>query len=184
MLPKRGRIWSTLCRLLKVCSPADSQEPHSPTQALNSCSPRSPEYTAFSEMQGPVLDTPEGPILGPNAIVRYVASQGRVPELYPSASRHPIARAQIETWVEFALSTRMLLDIAQHPMPGMKKLDKQWQDIAIAEVFKLVKGVNAHLRIHTLLVGAHVTLAEVVVAAELIDFYTQVRWVQCRMLHA
>ena len=133
------------------------------------------QHCAFYNLQVPVLDTTQGPILGPYAIARYVASQGSVPELYPTAARHTMARTQIETWVEYALGARMLLDLATQPVQGMKKLDKQWQDAAIAEVQKLIKGLNAHLQTHTLLVGAHISLADIVVAAELIDFYTQVR---------
>ncbi|KAK9796680.1 hypothetical protein WJX73_008232 [Symbiochloris irregularis] len=135
---------------------------------------KTPWFQALSPQgQVPVLDTTHGPILGPYAIARYVASQGRVPELYPSAASQRMTRTQIETWVEYALGARMLLTLALGPVQGMKKLDKQWHDIALDQVMKLCKGLDLHLQSHTLLVGAHISLADVVVAAELLDFYTE-----------
>lgn len=121
-----------------------------------------------------MLQTTQGAILGPSAIARYVASQGRVPELYPPASRQTLTRTQIDTWVEFALGARMMLAWATEPLLGLRKFDKQLHEVVMGQVMALVKGLDLHLQSHTLLVGAHISLADVVVAAELLDFYTLV----------
>jgi len=116
----------------------------------------------------PVLETDKGTISESNAIVRYIAREGKA-GLYGKSN---IDAGLIDQWIDFASSEIELAAYAwifpiQGVIPNNAVATKKAQD----DIKRVLSILDNHLLTRTYLVGNQVTLADIVVATSLLQLY-------------
>ena len=117
----------------------------------------------------PVLETPEGCIFESNAIARYVARLRRDTSLYGSSF---FESALVDQWMDYAANE---LEPARamwlFPVQGFMQCDQEAYDAARADMMKALHVLETRLETREFLVGAQVTLADIVVVCALVDLF-------------
>lgn len=117
----------------------------------------------------PVLETPEGCIFESNAIARYVARLRRDTSLY---GRSFFESALVDQWVDFAANeVEPARAMWLFPVQGFMQFDQEAYDAARADMMKALHLLDARLESCEYLVGAQVTLADIVVVCALVDLF-------------
>jgi elongation factor 1-gamma len=133
----------------------------------------SKEFKGLSPIgKTPVLSTPNGPIFESNAILRYVARLRGDSGLYGDSFQEI---ALVDQWIDFSLNE---LEPVRHiwllPVQGVLAFNGKAYGEARKEVADALAVLNAHLRHNTFLVGTHVTIADIAVAAALLEPYREI----------
>jgi glutathione S-transferase len=86
-------------------------------------------------------------------------------------------RSQIDAWVDWsiALTSKDLTASWVHAIFGATPYDKEAAEAGPEKLLQLLIPLEAHLQQRTFLVGHTVTLADLVVACEVLLFYVSVR---------
>ena len=103
-------------------------------------------------------------------MARYVTNKSTT-GLYPSTPRHALTRAQIDAWVDTAVTLYQTVGDIVYPILGYRPFDKQYHGLVSGRLQQQLHALNLHLQSRTYLVGPHITLADIVVAAELLMLY-------------
>jgi len=130
----------------------------------------SKEFKALSPIgKTPVLSTPNGPIFESNAILRYVARLRGDSGLYGDSFHDA---ALVDQWVDFSLNE---LEPVRHiwllPVQGILQFNGKAYVEAKKELGDALAVLDNHLLHHTFLVSNHVTIADIAIAAALIEPY-------------
>jgi len=119
----------------------------------------------------PVLEVPEGVIFEPNAAARYVARLGKN-RLYGSTAWES---GSIDNWIEFSANEVLLPgSVWVFPILGYIPDNATATQKAKGDVRRALDILNKHLTTRTFLVGQRISLADIVVAADLYRLYQRV----------
>lgn len=120
----------------------------------------------------PVLETPEGAIWESNAIARYVARLNDTGKLF---GKNNYEASLVEQWIEW---TRFDLELPAsawiYPITGVVDYDADIVNNAKNDIKKALGLLNEHLRLRTFLVGERISLADIIVAVNLLNLFTRV----------
>eukprot|EP00884_Botryococcus_braunii_P016365 jgi/Botrbrau1/3411/Bobra.0337s0044.1 len=153
---------------------------------------KSPEYLAKCPTgKYPYLETPDGPLFESNAICRYIANLTK-------SSIHPRdngTRAEVDAWVDYSMSLDDIPSQLIYPLLGLP-YDKEKADACWRKLDEQCDVLNKHLAARTYFVGEHVTLADIVMLAQLFglwlvafgeerrkSFPNLIRWMQMMLEH-
>jgi len=130
----------------------------------------SKEFKALSPIgKTPVLSTPNGPIFESNAILRYIARLRADSGLYGDSFQDA---ALVDQWVDFSLNE---LEPVRHiwllPVQGILQFNGKAYVESKKELGDALAVLDNHLLHHTWLVTNHVTIADIAIAAALIEPY-------------
>ncbi|KAK9823998.1 hypothetical protein WJX72_006880 [[Myrmecia] bisecta] len=136
----------------------------------------SPDYLSKQPLgKSPSLETEDGSIFESSAIARYLATISNRTSLYPQPdSPAAVARAQIDGWVDWALSLDPVSEALVYPLLDYMPHSQPAADKAEADLKGLLTALEAQLQQQTYLVGDKLTLADVVVAAHFVPLYLAV----------
>lgn len=119
----------------------------------------------------PVLETDKGFISESNAIVRFIAREGKA-SLYGKSN---LDASLIDQWVEFSATEVELPAYAWVlPIQGVIANNPQATAKAQQDIKKVLQILDGHLYTRTYMVGNNVTLADIVLASALLPLYTLV----------
>lgn len=120
----------------------------------------------------PVLETAEGAIWESNAIARYVARLNDTGKLF---GNNNYEASLVDQWIEW---TRFDLELPAmawlYPIFGITKYDAEATANAKNDLKKALAILNEHLRLRTYLVGERISLADIIVAVNLLNLFTRV----------
>ncbi|KAK9836681.1 hypothetical protein WJX74_005908 [Apatococcus lobatus] len=121
--------------------------------------------------KSPLLQTPEGHIVGGNTIARFLAQAGSVKGLTGTSAYHT---ALIEEWIELLTSDLQApLDSWYLPLVGVWSYDKKKEDAAQKAVASIMDVLEAYLLHESFLAGHKVTLADIIAVCILQPAYAQ-----------
>ena len=103
-------------------------------------------------------------------MARYVAAHSTT-GLYPGGQQQAFRKAQIDAWVDTAISLYQTVAELAYPILGLAQYDRQAYVSAKDRLYQQLQAYNHHLQANTFLVGDHITLADIVVAAESVLLY-------------
>lgn len=119
----------------------------------------------------PVLETDKGFISESNAIVRFIAREGKH-ALYGKSN---LDASLIDQWVDFSASEVELPAYAWVlPIQGVIPNNPQATAKAQQDIKKVLQILDGHLYTRTYMVGNTITLADIVLASALLPLYTLV----------
>jgi elongation factor 1-gamma len=137
---------------------------------LDVADPASAELKKYSPSGKSVLVTPHGPVFENTAILRYLARVHPDAGLYGSSVYQA---ALVDQWVDFgSLELEPVRHIWLLPTKGHIKFDGKAYSEAKKELTDALTILNEHLLHHTFLVGHQVTIADIAIAAALVEPYT------------
>lgn len=128
---------------------------------------RTPEFLKLNPFgKVPVLETPDGPLFESNAIARYVA---RLVEDSPLLGSSAYESALIEQWIDVATTeVDAVFSKWLYPLLGFRPYVEQAVEAAFTEVTRSLVVLNSYFASNTYLVGHSVTLADIVMACNLL----------------
>lgn len=130
----------------------------------------SAELKKYSPSGKSVLVTPHGTIFENTAILRYLARVHPDSGLYGSSVYQA---ALVDQWVDFgSLELEPVRHIWLLPTKGHIKFDGKAYSEAKKELTDALTVLNDHLLHHTFLVGHQITIADIAIAAALVEPYT------------
>eukprot|EP01068_Selenidium_serpulae_P006012 Selendium_serpulae@DN4263_c0_g1_i1.p1 len=134
---------------------------------------KTPEFKAKSPLgRTPVLETPNGCIVGSGAAARYIERLGPEAELY-GRSFHE--QAQIEMWIEMGQNElEVPLSAWTYPIMGLVEKNEEAISRAKTDVNVALAHMNQHLISNTYLVGERLSLADICLITPLIEAYRTV----------
>jgi len=130
----------------------------------------SKEFKSLSPIgKTPVLSTPNGPIFESNAILRYIARLRADSGLYGDSFQDA---ALVDQWIDFSLNeVEPVRHIWLLPVQGILQFNGKAYVEAKKELGDALAVLDNHLLHHTFLVSNHVTIADIAIAAALIEPY-------------
>ncbi|KAL2611572.1 hypothetical protein R1flu_023264 [Riccia fluitans] len=128
---------------------------------------KTPEFTKLNPIQKvPVLVTPEGGVFESNAIARHVA---RTKDMLLGSTLYE--KAQVDQWCDFA-ATEIDANMARYVYP---KLGMTWlatapnvEEFALNGLKRALGALNSYLASQTYVVGNTITVADIVIACNLL----------------
>lgn len=134
---------------------------------------KSKEFLAKSPLgKVPVLDTANGPLSEPNAIVRYLARESKSPTLFGTSH---FEASEIDQWIDFAaMDIELPGSVWVFPILGFIPNNAVATQKAKGDVRKALEILNKHLTTRTFLVGQRISIADITVATALLRLYQHV----------
>jgi len=133
--------------------------------------PSNAEFRKVSPFGKPVVVTANGPIFESTAILRYIARLRPESGLYGQSLHES---GLVDQWVDFgALEVETVRHIWLLPTKGHIKFDGRAYTEAKKELGDALSLLNKHLLHHTYLVGNQITLADISLAAALVEPYAE-----------
>jgi len=134
---------------------------------------KSKEFLAKSPLgKAPVLETSDGALSEPNAIVRYFARVSKSTTFYGSS---PFEASEVDQWLDFAAQDIELPgSVWVFPVLGFIPNNAVATQKAKGDVRKALEVLNKHLQTRTFLVGQRISIADVTVATALLRLYQHV----------
>eukprot|EP00243_Klebsormidium_subtile_P004216 TRINITY_DN18033_c0_g1_i1.p1 TRINITY_DN18033_c0_g1~~TRINITY_DN18033_c0_g1_i1.p1 ORF type:complete len:419 (+),score=154.60 TRINITY_DN18033_c0_g1_i1:161-1417(+) len=128
---------------------------------------KTPEFLKLNPAgKVPVLVTPQGPIFESNAIAKYVSKLRPAVELYPAKLQD---QALVDQWVDFSqIEIRGYVQEWVSMRAGRMPYDKTREGTVKGKAMEGLKTLNNYLASHTYLVGNKVTVADIIVACNLL----------------
>jgi len=140
---------------------------------------KSPEFLAKNPTGSlPTLETESGVIFESNAIARYVVRLNDSAKLY---GRSPFEASSIDSWLDFANTE--IRGPSNDIVPGLLGLsgyNKPAAEAAKAKLHKVLATLDGYLLSRTFLVGETISLADIVVAVQLVPLFRLVFDLQFR----
>jgi len=131
---------------------------------------KSPEFLAKNPTGSlPTLETESGVIFESNAIARYVVRLNDSAKLY---GRSPFEASSIDSWLDFANTE--IRGPSNDIVPGLLGLsgyNKPAAEAAKAKLHKVLATLDGYLLSRTFLVGETLSLADIVVAVQLVPLF-------------
>lgn len=120
----------------------------------------------------PVLQTPDGSIFESNAILRYIARSAPQSNLL---GRSFYEQAQVDQWLDFtAFELEPPRNLWIYPLQGLMKIDARASKKAKHDLESNMAILNTHLRLKTYMVGERLTIADIALAAALVEPFRRV----------
>jgi elongation factor 1-gamma len=128
---------------------------------------KTPEFLKLNPAgKVPVLVTPQGAIFESNAIAKYVSKLRPVVELYPAKLND---QALVDQWVDFSQNEiRGYIQEWVSMRAGRTPYDKTREGAVKGKAMEGLKVLNNYLASRTYLVGQKVTIADIIVACNLL----------------
>eukprot|EP00250_Pteridium_aquilinum_P007323 c17066_g1_i1 orf=219-1505(+) len=134
---------------------------------------KTPEFLKLNPFgKVPVIETPDGPLFESNAIARYIAKLDQEGTLLGSSSYEA---ALVEQWIDVA-TTEVDANISAwvYPLLGFRPYSEGVSEHAQTALKGALRVLNNHLASNTYLVGHSVTLADIILACNLITGFRAV----------
>eukprot|EP00798_Chlamydomonas_sp_ICE-L_P016395 gene16395-22597_t len=120
----------------------------------------------------PLLQTPTGSVFESHAISKYLVAIGSDAGLYPTpSSPEDLSRAHVDQWVDWANVLDESAPGWLYVLWGMRPYDKAAYEVCQAKFETNMSILEAHLTGKTWMVGDRVTLADIVVAMNVFNYY-------------